>query len=311
MVLGDVISRVHQRPRYLLGANCEGLRKDMEGKELPSVVANNSAQQSETNGNHVELPPPYSEAPQFRVENPAVIHNAAVQQQNVWPPQGGYPPFSYPGGNQQQPFQSYPPGQQHGGYFTYNPSAASSQPGVLSQEELRRRQETAIRQGIAATVVRRPTFGRRSCTYRLARLGIMLFILGLVLLIVLSVLIVGPALNDTQLKRSRCTVISSELTGVDMKCDCGRYCSSSYPCLKIQVSYDTNAKQHTAYLYKDVYATKNKVRVVTLLYFPNIFEDLCFIFYFDYVNKILVSDWCFTCVTLKSRFFEPLKVAAH
>lgn len=235
----------------------------MEGKELSSVVANNSAQQNETGGNHVELPPPYSEAPQVRVENPAVIHNTAVQQQNVWPPQGGYPPFSYPGGNQQQPFQSYPPGQQHGGYFTYNPSAAPTQPGVLSQDELRRRQEAAIRHGIATTVVRRPTFGRRSCTYRLARLGIMLFIMGLVLLIMLGVLIVHPALNDTQLKSSRCKVISSEMTADDKSCDCGRYCSSSYPCLEIQVSYDANGEQHTAYLYQDVYADKNQVRVVS------------------------------------------------
>lgn len=234
----------------------------MDGKSLPNV-------QNETEGNvdesAVELPPPYSEMPQFQVENPATIHNAVVQQQNVGYPQGanvGYPPFSYPGGNQQPPVQSYPPAQQHGGYLTYNPAAAPSRPGVLSQDEVRRRQEAAIRQGIATAVVRRPAVGRRSCTYRLARLGFMLFLMGLVLLIVLGVLIVHPALNDTQLKRARCKVISSAMTGDDMSCDCGRYCSSHYPCLHIQVSYNANGEKSTAFLYKDVYATKNKVRPV-------------------------------------------------
>lgn len=224
-----------------------------------SMAANSSTLQKETGGNQhesaIELPPPYTSAPQYQVENPAVIRNPTVQQQNnAWYPQGinsGYPPFSYPGGNQPPP-----------GYFTYNATAAPSRPGVqLSEEEGRRRQEAAIRHGIAASVVRRP-FGRRSCTYRLIRLGITLFLLGVTLLIVLGVLIVRPALNDTQLKSAQCKVISSFMTGVYKSCDCGRYCSSKYPCLEIQVSYDADGKKNTAYLYRNVYADKNQVRIV-------------------------------------------------
>lgn len=90
----------------------------------------------------------------------------------------------------------------------------------------------------------------------------MLFILGVTLLVVLGVLLVRPALNDTQLKSARCKVISSVMTGDYMSCDCGRYCSSKYPCLVIRVSYDADGKKNTAYLYKDVFAHNNKVRIV-------------------------------------------------
>lgn len=228
---------------------------NMEGKssDLSSMAANGSTLQNVTGGNQqesaIELPPPYSAVPQYRVENPQVIHNPTVpQQNNTWYPQG----FSYPGGNQPSP-----------GYFTYNPTAAPSRPGVqLSEEESRRRQEAAIRHGIAASVVRRPFGGRRSCTYRLIRLGIALLILGVTLLVVFGVLFVRPAVNDTQLKSARCKVISSVKTGVDMSCDCGRYCSSKYPCLTIQVSYDADGKENTAYLYKNVFADNNQVRIV-------------------------------------------------
>ena len=52
------------------------------------------------------------------------------------------------------------------------------------------------------------------------------------------------------------------MTGADKSCDCGRYCSSKYPCLEIQVSYDADGKKNTAYLYKDVFVDKNQVRIV-------------------------------------------------
>lgn len=243
-------------PRCLLGMIDEFAENNMEGKSTDSTLQNETG--GDQHGSAMELPPPYSAVPQYRVENPAVIHNPAVpQQSNTWYPhaQGNmnssYPPFSYPGGNQPSP-----------GYFPHNPTAAPSRPGVqLSEEESRRRQEAAIRHGIAASVVRRP-FGRRSCTYRLIRLGIVLFLLGVILLIVFGVLIVRPALNDTQLKSARCKVISSIMTGADKSCDCGRYCSSKYPCLKIQVSYEADGKKNTAYLYEDVFVDKNQVRIV-------------------------------------------------
>lgn len=252
-------------PHCLLGRIDDFAENNMEGKstatDSPSMAANGSNFPNETGGNQhqsaTELPPPYSAVPQYRVENAAVIRNpSAPQQNNTWYPHQGmnssHPPFSYPGGNQPSP-----------GYFTYNPTAAPSRPGVqLSEEEGRRRQEAAIRHGIAASVVRRPFGGRRSCTYRLIRLGIMLFILGVTLLVVLGVLLVRPALNDTQLKSARCKVISSVMTGDYMSCDCGRYCSSKYPCLVIRVSYDADGKKNTAYLYKDVFAHNNKVRIV-------------------------------------------------
>ncbi|KAJ7379895.1 potassium large conductance calcium-activated channel, sub M, beta member 4 [Desmophyllum pertusum] len=207
-----------------------------------NVATNGFTLQNETRGyqpelSGVELPPPYS------VEN-------QPQQQNVWSPQatnaGLYPPFHYPGGNQQAPFQ-------------YHPVAAPLRAGVLSEDEIRRRQETAIRHGIASAVItRRPAQGRRSCTYRLTRLGITLFLMGVILLIILGVLLVHPALNDIQLKSAQCTVISSDVTYQAKSCDCGRYCTSYYPCLEIQVTFHANGRKQTANLYENVYADKNK-----------------------------------------------------
>ena len=267
---GNEIEWVLKTPRRL-GMIDESAENNMEAKSTSSssMAANSSPSQNETGGNQHELPPPYSAMPQYQVENPAVVHNPTVQQQNnAWYPQGmnsGYPPFSYPGG---PGYFNYPGGP---GYFNYNSTAAPSRPGVqLTEEESRRRQEAAIRHGIAASVVRRPFGRRRSCTYRLIRLGIMLFLLGVTLLIVFGVLIVRPALNDTQLTSARCQVISGQMTGVDKSCDCGRYCSSKYPCLEIQVSYDADGEKNTAYLYKDVYADKNKVR--TVFYFSRILQ---------------------------------------
>ena len=146
------------------------------------------------------------------------------------------------------------------GSLTHNPTAAPSRfCAQLSEEESRRRrQEAAIR--IAESDVRRLLHG--SFTDRLIRLGIVLLGVGVTLLIVFGLLFVRPALNDTQLKSARCKVIYSIMTGADMSCDCGRYCSSKYPCLKIQVSYDADGKKNTAYLYKDVFVGKNQVRIV-------------------------------------------------
>ena len=154
----------------------------------------------------------------------------------------GYPPFPHPGAHQQQPFQ-------HG---VYPPQA-----GVIQG-----RQESAIRHGIASNVmVIGRTYRRRSCAYRLTRLGISFFLVGVILLIILGVLVVRPTLNDTRLQSTRCTVISSKYTSKDISCDCGRYCTSHYPCLQIQVSYSVKGKRQTGYLYEDVYADKNKVTI--------------------------------------------------
>ena len=215
----------------------------MEGKNTHSVT-NGSISQNETRGyqpelSWVELPPPYS------VEN-------QPQQQNVWSPQatnaGLYdPPFSYPGGK---------PAEQHDGFYPYHPAAATSRAAVLSEDEIRRGQEAYMRHlHVMASAMRtlRPSLGRR-----LARLGFMLFVLGLTLLIVLCVLIVHPALYDMQLKHAQCTVISSYET-VEKSCNCGRSCKSHYPCLEIQVTFHANGEKQTAYLYENVYAGKNKV----------------------------------------------------
>lgn len=153
----------------------------------------------------------------------------------------GYPPFPYPGAHQQQPFQHgiYPP-----------------------QGQIQGRQESAIRHGIASNVmVIGRTYHGRSCTYRLTRLGISFFLIGVILLIILGVLVIRPTLNDTRLQSTRCTVISSKYTHEDISCDCGRYCTSRYPCLQIQVSYSAKRKRQTGYLYEDVYVDKNKVMI--------------------------------------------------
>ena len=201
----------------------------------------------------VELPPPYSEIPQYRQENPQVIHNPTAQQQ--WLPQPG----TNLGGNQQPPFQF----QQPGVYHPYNPGYPGTYPGVGSEEDFRRRQqERAIQQGIANTVIVRRRYGRRSCTYRLARFLVGLGLAGVILLIILGVVVVHPTLNDMKLKSAECRVISSQITDEEKSCSCGRYCSSSYPCLEIRVSFNANGEGHTAYLYETVYNDKNKVRIV-------------------------------------------------
>lgn len=177
----------------------------------------------------VEMPPAYSQMP----PNQPGTYNIG-QPQGVWNPQG---PPSYP---QQQPFQ----------YGMYPPQSASIPASGA--------QGAAIRQGIARSVV---VLGRgnrrRSWTYRLTRLAICFLIIGIALLIILGVLIVGPTINDTQLLSSRCTVISSEKHGVK-SCDCGKYCTSHYPCWEIQVTYNDRGKKRKAFLYQNVYVSKNK-----------------------------------------------------
>ena len=85
--------------------------------------------------------------------------------------------------------------------------------------------------------------------------------MGIILLIILGVLIVGPTLNDLRLQRAQCQVLSSEYTADDKTCDCGRYCTSSYLCLQIQVSFFSSGKRQKGYLYQDVYDDKNKVSI--------------------------------------------------
>jgi len=213
----------------------EGL-SNMAASDSSTLLSEPRANQPE-----LELPPPYSQVPLSQFPNQPVIHNP-VQQQNTWNSQG-YPPYPYPGTPQQPPFQ-------HG---VFPPQSA---------DEVRLRQESAIRQGIAnnVTVISR-TYHRRSCTYRLARLGIAFLVVGISLLIMLGVIVIRPTLNDMQLQSSRCTVISSEYTQEDMSCDCGRYCTSYYPCLQIQVFYFAKGKRQIAYLYQDVYDDKNKCSV--------------------------------------------------
>lgn len=94
-------------------------------------------------------------------------------------------------------------------------------------------------------------------------MGIILLFVGIVVLIMLGVLIVSPTLNDLHLHRAQCQVLSSVYASKHKSCDCGRYCTSSYPCLQIQVSYYSRliGKLQEGYLYKDVYDDKNKVSI--------------------------------------------------
>ena len=155
----------------------------------------------------------------------------------------GYPPFPQPGAQQHAQFhpQGFPP--------------------QTGPQEVRVQQEHVIRHGIATAVMTRRFVARRSCAWRLTRLAISLFLVGIILLIILGVLIIGPTLNDLRLQRGQCQVNSSELTTEDKSCDCGRYCTSSYPCLQIQVSYYSRGKWQKGYLYEDVYDDKNKVSI--------------------------------------------------
>lgn len=60
---------------------------------------------------------------------------------------------------------------------------------------------------------------------------------GLVLLILLGIFIVGPAIDGLSLKPATCSVQTSKVADKAQSCSCGKYCSSSFPCLKIYVSY--------------------------------------------------------------------------
>lgn len=180
----------------------------------------------------VEPPPSYSQSPLPSQNQPATHYYG--QPQNIWQPQGGP---TYP---QQQPFQ----------YGLYPPQPT----GIPARQT----QSTTITHGIATNVaVIGRRYQRRSCTYRLTRLGIALLVLGVGLLITLGVVLVGPTIKDTKLQLTRCSVVSSEMTEPE-SCDCGRYCTSEYPCLKIKVSYYAKGRKQRAYLYENVYASKNK-----------------------------------------------------
>lgn len=218
----------------------------MDAKQKSSVAdgtiiaSSNNEPHGGQHGAGLEHPPPYTQVPQYRVENP----------------QPGSTNFG--GSVQQQPFYS----QQPGAFHPHNPGYPRPYypgPNVVSGEDIRRRQqEIHVQQGIANTVVISRRLPRRSCSYRLARLGVSFLLVGLVLLILLGVLIVHPTMNDMKLESAECRVISSEVTVVEKSCSCGRYCSSSYPCLEITVSFNAGGEEHSAYLYENVYDSKNK-----------------------------------------------------
>ncbi|KAL9984738.1 hypothetical protein ACROYT_G007071 [Oculina patagonica] len=94
-------------------------------------------------------------------------------------------------------------------------------------------------------------------------IAIGLFIGGTVMLVMFVFLIIKPTLKDSQLKTAQCRVISSDTTDERVICDCGssnhQYdCTSSYPCLKIKVTYVIDGEKHTAYLYKDTSSVNKK-----------------------------------------------------
>ncbi|XP_031569253.1 calcium-activated potassium channel subunit beta-4-like [Actinia tenebrosa] len=64
---------------------------------------------------------------------------------------------------------------------------------------------------------------------------------SLILLILLGIFVVGPARDGLNLKPATCTVKSYQ-RGVSESCSCGKYCTSSFPCLKIYVDYQPEGK---------------------------------------------------------------------
>lgn len=97
--------------------------------------------------------------------------------------------------------------------------------------------------------------------------GIGLFLGGVFGLVFLGIFMVKPALKDTQLETAQCRVISSHITDERVSCDCGvsgKYdCTSSYPCLEIQVAFVVDGEKHTSYLYKDSSSVYDeKVRIL-------------------------------------------------
>ncbi len=97
-------------------------------------------------------------------------------------------------------------------------------------------------------------------------IAIVLFFAGIVMQVVLVFVKIKPTLKDTQLKTAQCRVISSDITDERVSCDCSdsslsggnRDCTSSYPCLEIQVTYVIDGEKHTAYLYKDTSSVNKK-----------------------------------------------------
>ena len=104
------------------------------------------------------------------------------------------------------------------------------------------------------------------CAHEVAlRFGGVCLLGGIISLIVLGILEVGPAMKHIESQSAQCKVISNVNTGFRMSCSCGHSCISHYPCLKIQVAYAANGKRQTAYLYQSVYSTKNKVCLGVLI----------------------------------------------
>lgn len=90
----------------------------------------------------------------------------------------------------------------------------------------------------------------------------------LVLLILLGVFIVGPAIDGLSLKPATCRVQSSKI-GDSQSCSCGKYCSSSFPCLKIYVSYKSeegNKNVSNVLMHDTVYENNDYEEVRSLIY---------------------------------------------
>lgn len=91
---------------------------------------------------------------------------------------------------------------------------------------------------------------------------------GLVLLIILGVFVVSPAIDGLSLKPATCTVIGSKISGMQ-SCSCGKYCSSSFPCLKIYVSYSSKDHRNVTnvLLHDTVYENNDNSQVLKRTHF--------------------------------------------
>lgn len=99
-----------------------------------------------------------------------------------------------------------------------------------------------MQSGFVAPAVRQSICSRTYWTAsRFYRCSCGIIFVSLILLILLGIFVVGPARDGLNLKPATCTVKSSRYQGSE-SCSCGKYCTSSFRCLKIYVDYQPKGK---------------------------------------------------------------------
>lgn len=127
-----------------------------------------------------------------------------------------------------------------------------------------------MQSGFVAPAVRRSICSRSFWTAsRFYRCSAGIIFVSLILLILLGIFVVGPARDGLNLKPAICTVKDSRYDGSE-SCNCGKYCTSSFRCLKIYVDYQPKGKTTNftdVLLHDTVYEHNDYIKVRLKYYF--------------------------------------------